>query len=188
MRKHIRTFIAIKIAPNSEVLKLLQYFKSLFPNDRINWVDTNNLHLTLRFIGNTTREQLYDLVEQLEDLFSAKTKFEITLKGIGYFKNKNQPRVLFIKLNESEDLLKLVPEIEEQVVACGFDGEQKVFRPHFTLGRIKSVENRNRFFSIVDEMATHEYQKIEVRDIILFQSILKQTGPEYRPIKTFPLK
>lgn len=187
MREHIRTFIAIKIAPNSEVLKLLQYFKSLFHNDRINWVDTNNLHLTLRFIGNTTRQQLYDLVDRLEQLFSDKSKFEIKLKGSGYFKSKNQPRVLFIKLNESEDLLKLVPEIEEQVVACGFNGEQKTFRPHLTLGRIKSVENRSRLYSLLDEMPTIEYQKVEVKEIILFQSILKQTGPEYRAIKTFPL-
>ena len=188
MREHIRTFIAIKIAPNKEILKLLQHFKNLLSNDRINWVDSNNFHLTLRFIGNTTRQQLYDLVDRLEYLFSDKSKFEIKLKGSGYFKSKNQPRVLFIKLNESEDLLKLVPEIEEQVVACGFNGEQKTFRPHLTLGRIKSVENRNRFFSILDEMPTIEYQKVEVKEIILFQSILKQTGPEYRPIKTFPLK
>ncbi|WP_372650603.1 RNA 2',3'-cyclic phosphodiesterase [Draconibacterium sp.] len=188
MRDHIRTFIAIKITPNKEVLKLLQHFKNQFSNDRINWIDPNNLHLTLRFIGNTTREQLYELVDRLELLISEKPKFEITLKGTGYFKSKNQPRVLFIKLNESEELLQLVPEIEKQVVACGFDGEQKTFRPHLTLGRIKSVENRARFFSILDEMLTEEYQKVEVKELMLFQSILKQTGPEYRPIKTFPLK
>ncbi|WP_319591144.1 RNA 2',3'-cyclic phosphodiesterase [uncultured Draconibacterium sp.] len=188
MREHIRTFIAIKIDPNNEVIKLLQYFKKLFKNDRINWVDSENFHLTLRFVGNTTREQLYALVDRLEDLFSDKSKFKITLNGTGYFKSKNQPRVFFIKLNESDELLQLVPEIEAQVVACGFDGEQKAFRPHLTVGRIKSVENRNRFFSIVDEMPTVEYQKIEVKEIILFQSILKQTGPEYRPIKTFQLK
>jgi len=188
MRDHIRTFIAIKITPNENVLKLLQHFKNQFSSDRINWVDTESFHLTLRFIGNTTRGQLYELVDRLEELFSEKPKFELTLKGTGYFKSKNQPRVLFIKLNESEELLQLVPEIEEQVSACGFDSEQKAFRPHLTLGRIKSVENKTRFFSLLDEMPTKEYQKVEVKEIILFQSILKQTGPEYRPIKTFELK
>jgi len=84
--------------------------------------------------------------------------------------------------------LQLAKEIEEQVVTCGFDREEKTFRPHLTLGRIKSVENRNRFFSILDEMPTEEYQKVEVKELILFQSILKQTGPEYRSIKTFLLK
>jgi len=187
MRDHIRTFIAIKITPNAEVQKLLQHFKNRFSNDRINWVDPNNFHLTLRFIGNTTREQLYELVDRLEDLFSEQSKFEITLEGAGYFKSKNQPRVLFIKLNESEELLQLVSEIEKQVVDCGFDGEQKTFRPHLTLGRIKSVENSSRFFSVLDEMPTKKYQKIEVKELILFQSILKQTGPKYRLIKTFPL-
>lgn len=188
MRDHIRAFIAIKIVPNTEVLKLLQHLKDRFPNDSINWVDTNNFHLTLRFIGNTTREQLHELVDKLEDLFSDKPKFEIILNGAGYFKSKNQPRVVFTHLKESEDLLQLVQEIEESVVVCGFDGEQKTFRPHLTLGRIKSVQNRNRFISIIDEMPMIEYQKVDVEEIILFQSILKQTGPEYRPIKIFELK
>ena len=188
MRKHIRTFIGIKITPNKDVIKLLQHFKNRFPNDRINWVDPNSFHLTLRFIGNTTREQLYELVDRLEDLFSDKPRFEIILKGIGYFKSKSQPTVLFIKLNKSEELLQLVPQIEEQVVTCGFDREGKTFRPHLTLGRIKSVENRNRFFSILDEMPTEEYQKVEVTELILFQSIIKQMEPEYRSIKTFLLK
>ncbi|QIA07273.1 RNA 2',3'-cyclic phosphodiesterase [Draconibacterium halophilum] len=188
MREHIRTFIALKIAPNQKVLELLQHFKNLFPNDRIKWVDTDNFHLTLRFIGNTTREQLYELVDRLELLFSDQSKFQITLKGTDYFKSKNHPRVLFIKLCESEELFKLVSEIESQVVASGFKEEKKTFTPHLTLGRIKLVENRNRFFSLLDEWPTIEYQKIEVAELILFQSILKQTGPEYRPIKTFPLK
>lgn len=188
MRDHIRTFVAIKIDPNQEVMNLLKRFKNLFPHDRINWVDTDNFHLTLRFIGNTTREQLYELVDRLENLLSEKPKFGITLKGCGYFKSKNQPRVLFIKLSESKELLQLAREIEKHVVACGFDEEKKAFRPHLTLGRIKSVENRNRFFSLIDELPTVEYQKTEVKEIILFQSILKQSGPEYRPIKTFTLK
>lgn len=188
MQDHIRTFVAIKIVPNQQVQELLQHFKNLFPNDRINWVDMRNFHLTLRFIGNTTREQLYELVDRLEFLFSDQSGFELILRGVGYFKSKNQPRVLFIKLNESDELRQLVQELEPQIVACGFNGEQKLFRPHLTLGRIKSVENRNRFFSILNEMPLVEYQKVEVEELILFQSILKQTGPEYKPIKKFALQ
>lgn len=188
MREHIRTFIAIKILPNDAILELIAYFKKLFPTDRINWVDSDKLHLTLRFIGNTTRRQLYDLDERLAALFSEKLKFELTLKGTGYFKSKNQPSVLFVKLNESEKLAQLVSEIEEHVVDCGFYAEQKTFRAHVTLGRIKKVENRNRFNTLLDEMPIIEFQKIEVKEIILFKSILKQDGPEYRTIRTFQLK
>ncbi len=188
MRTHIRTFIAIKIQANKKVLELLQHFKNKFPNDRINWVDTENFHLTLRFLGNTTREQLYELVDRLEEVCSGKKKFNLSLKGTGYFKSKSQPRVLFIKIEAVDELQLLVQEIEKVVVNCGFEAEQKSFKPHLTLGRIKHVENRNRFFSIFDEMPADDYQKIEVGEIILFQSILKTTGPEYRTIKTFALQ
>lgn len=188
MRTHIRTFIAIKIQPNKTVFELLQYLKVQFPNDRINWVDAANFHLTLRFIGDTTREQLYELVDRLQNVCSAQNRFNLSLKGTGYFKSKNQPRVLFIKIEAVEELHLLVQEIEEAVVTCGFEPEQKTFKPHLTLGRIKHVENRNRFFSIMHEMPTVDYQDIEVEELILFQSILKTTGPEYRIIKTFALQ
>lgn len=188
MREHIRTFIAVKISPNNKILNVLEHFKTLFSTERINWVDTDSLHLTLRFLGNTKRLQLYELVDRLETLFSEKLKFEITLEGTGYFKSKNQPRVLFLKIHESGELLQLVSDIDKQVIACGFIDQQKTFHPHVTLGRIKWVENRTRFFSLLDEMPNTEYQKIEVEEITLFQSVLKQTGPVYRPIKTFSLK
>ena len=82
----------------------------------------------------------------------------------------------------------MVSEIEEQVVGCGFHAEQKTFRPHVTLGRIKKVEDKNRFYTLLDEMPIREFQKIKVKEIILFQSILKHDGPEYRPIRTYRLK
>lgn len=188
MRTHIRTFIAIKIQPNEKVLELLRYFKNQFPNDKINWVDTENFHLTLRFMGETTREQLYDLVDRLEKVCSGKKKFNLSLKGTGYFKSKSQPRVLFIKIEAIEELQLFVQGIEKAVVTCGFKAEQKTFKPHITLGRIKHIENRSRFFSLLDEMPTVDYQDIEVGEIILFQSILKRTGPEYRLIQKFELQ
>ncbi|MDX8340864.1 RNA 2',3'-cyclic phosphodiesterase [Draconibacterium sp. IB214405] len=188
MRDHIRTFIAIKIHPNEKVLDLLQYLKKQFPADKINWVDTENFHLTLRFLGNTTREQLYELVDRLEEVVSRKKKCKLSLKGTGYFKSKNQPRVLFVKIQAEEVLELLVQEIEKEVVSCSFEAEQKAYKPHLTLGRIKHVQNTNRFFSLLDEMPSDIYQEIKVDGIILFQSILKTTGPEYRPIKTFALQ
>lgn len=188
MRTHIRTFIAIKIQPNKKVLELLQYLKTQFPDDKINWVDTENFHLTLRFLGDTTRGQLYELVDCLANVCSGKMKFNLSLRGTGYFKSKNQPRVLFIKIETIEELQLLVQEIEKAVEKCGFDAGQKTFKPHLTLGRIKHVENRNRFFSVLDKMPSVDYQEIKVGEIILFQSIIKTTGPEYRKIKTFALQ
>lgn len=188
MHTEIRTFVALKIHPEVEVLNQLNSFKLAFKNDSIKWTDEANFHLTLRFVGNTTREQLYKLVDGFEVLSEQFKPFQIELKGAGYFQRKGKPQVLFLKIPESEALRNLAAAIEKEVVAAGFYEELKPFRPHLTLGRIKHLESRVRFYSFVDELNETKYQDSLVSEFTLYQSILKPEGPVYKAIKTFKLK
>ncbi len=188
MQKEIRTFVAIKIHPEKRLLEQVESFKSAFKDERINWVNEASFHLTLRFIGKTTPEQLNELEDRFEDLAENIKSFSMVIKGTGYFKSKGKPRVLFVKITETEALSELHAALEEQVVASGFHRELKPFRPHLTLGRIKHLESRLRFCSIVDQLDTVEYHQVEVSEFILYQSILKPEGPVYKTIKTFQLK
>ncbi len=188
MEKHIRTFVAVKIIPEQKLIDQFSSFKKLFRDERINWVPEDNFHLTLRFLGNTTREQLYALVDRLENVAAACSKFEFTIAGAGYFKSKGNPRVLFLKLIEEDALAMLAQKVEEAVTAVGFHPELKPFRPHLTLGRIKYLENRSRFTSIIDALPEKEYQQVEVSEFILYQSILSSDGPTYKAIQKFQLQ
>jgi len=188
MKKEIRTFVAIKIVPGKEIINQVSRLKKTFWDERINWVDTNNFHLTLRFLGNTTREQLYQLVDCFDDLSGSFHSFDLNIKGTGYFKSKGQPRVLFVKITESEILNQLAEAVEKCAVAAGFEEELKPFKAHLTLGRIKYLQNKTKFFSIVDELAEKDYQNIQVGEFILYQSILKPEGPEYKVIRKIELK
>lgn len=151
-------------------------------------MNADNFHLTIRFIGNTTREQLYSLVDKLDRVGEVNQSFQFELKGAGYFSQKGKPRVLFVKISDSESLVALVQSVEKAVVGCGFHEELKPFRPHLTLGRIKHLESRTRFFSIVDDLRNLKFQNVEVTEFILYQSILQPEGPIYKPIKIFKLK
>ncbi|WP_340114485.1 RNA 2',3'-cyclic phosphodiesterase [Maribellus mangrovi] len=188
MQKEIRTFIALKIKPEQELVTQMRTFKKLFKDESINWVPEDNFHLTLRFIGNTTREQLYNLVDKLEDVTKEQAGFSFKIEGAGYFKSKGNPRVLFVKITEEEALKQLAKKVESAVTSIGFFPELKSFRPHLTLGRIKFLENRNRFMSIIDELPEKEYQQVEVSEFVLYQSILRPEGPVYKPIQTFQLQ
>lgn len=188
MQKQIRTFVALKIQAEKEILNQLEYFKQIFKNDKIKWVNTNDFHLTLRFIGNTTREELYNLVDQLKYIGESNHPFQLEIKGAGYFNAKDKPRVLFVNICDSEPLFSLVKDVEKAVVACGFHQELKPFCPHLTLGRIKHLESRTRFCSIVDDLRNVKYQNVKVAEFVLYQSILKTEGPIYKPIKVFKLK
>lgn len=188
MRTEIRTFIAIKIHPGEKVLNQLNDFKTIFKKDGIRWVHEDNFHLTLRFIGNTTREQLCFLVDNLKLVAGNLKSFQIETKGVGCFSSKGKPRVLFVKIMESEALTELVAEVEKNVVAAGFHAELKPFRPHLTLGRIKNLERRVHFHSVIEELDDIKYQDSYVSEFILYQSILKPEGPIYKPIKIFKLR
>ncbi len=188
MKKEIRTFVALKIYPEKKIVEELNRFKLLFKNERINWVDEANFHLTLRFIGNTTREQLARLVDSFEKIAEFSGSFELSIRGVGYFKTKGQPQVLFIKTDASKELMELAKYLEESVVACGFQEELKPFRPHLTIGRIKSLERRTRFCSLVEELSDAEYQHVKVSEFILYQSLLKTEGPIYKIIRRFKLR
>ena len=188
MRTEIRTFVAIKIKPEDKLLNQLLDLKRLFKDERINWVGPDNFHLTLRFIGNTTREQLYELVDRFEIVADNSETFELEIKGCNYFKNKRQPRVLFVKASETLQLTSLVKLTENEVIQVGFLPELKMFKPHVTLGRIKRIENLSWFYDVLEQLQQNYYQKAEVKEYILYQSILKPSGPEYRTIKKFELK
>lgn len=187
MKKHIRTFVGIKIGAGKRLLEQLSQYKELFKDERINWVDAENFHLTLRFIGNTDKDQLYELVDRFEGIAGRINNFSFEIKGTGYFKSKGQPRVLFVKIHESEELKKLAGCVEESAVEAGFHEELKPFRPHITLGRIKHLRNRLRFYSILDETPELEYQKVSVTEFIIYKSILLPDGPVYEPIRKFEL-
>lgn len=188
MQKEIRTFIALKINAEEHVLHQLNYFKQVFKNDKIRWVAPDNLHLTLRFMGNTTRQQLDKLLDGLEIVAGNNKPFRFKINGADYFKSKGKPRVLFVEIDQSAPLTHLAKQIDTTVVSCEFKEELKPFRPHLTLGRIKYLESRTRFCNIVEALNEKEYQTVDIAEFILYESVLKPDGPIYKPIKTFQLK
>lgn len=188
MQKEIRTFVALKIVAEDKILNQLENFKRIFESDKIRWVNPDNFHLTLRFIGNTTREQLYELVDEFEGIGKTIEPFQFKIKSSGYFSSKGKPRVVFVKVSDSEPLTALAKAIERIAVECGFNKELKPKHPHLTLGRIKHLESKTKFYSILDELKDVTYQSVEVSEFILYQSILKPEGPEYKPIKIFKLE
>jgi len=188
MKNTIRTFIAIKITPEKKLTELVSWLKEKLTGEAIKWVELNNLHLTLRFLGDTTPEQVQEISKMLDDLPGKFDSFQFSLKGTGYFKSKGQPRVLCLTIENDTMLKKVVEVIENRVVQSGFESESREFKPHLTLARIKFIKNKTAFYSLVNNQNPDEIQSINVSEIIFYQSILNPDGPVYKPIKKAKLK
>jgi len=187
MEKTSRTFLAVKIIPESKFLKIYSLVKNVLEGEVIKWIDQNNFHLTLRFLGETNQIQTEKVKQTLENIAVRFNSFDFCLKGIGYFKSRGNPKVLFLKIEKSQVLKQIADELNQQAVKLGYEEETREFKPHLTLGRIKFIKDKNKFYSLVKKFEETKIQRVNVSEIIFYQSILKPSGAIYRPIKTVQL-
>lgn len=183
----MRTFIAIKIIPERKLLAVFSTLKKSLAGELITWVEDSNLHLTLRFLGETSSEQVSEVIELLGSVSEKFQPFQFELKGVSVFKNKTQPRVLFISIGNDSMLKQLAGEIQEKIKLFGFEADEKKFNPHLTLGRIKFIQNKDAFYALVNRFKNINIQSVTVSEIVFYQSILSSGGPTYKPIKLIKL-
>jgi 2'-5' RNA ligase len=183
----MRTFIAIKIVPEKKLTDLVATLKKSLNNEIINWADVDNLHLTLRFIGETEQKQVEEIIRLLDKVAQHFYPFQFSLKDVGFFKSKNQPRILFFAVEKGFVLNQLAAEIEERIVNLGFSGEERSYNPHLTIGRIKFIQNKMAFYELINRLKGTEIQTVKVSEITYYQSILTSSGAVYKPLKIFRL-
>lgn len=183
-----RTFIAIKIKPEIELLVNWQKIKKLLSGEKIKWVDQRNVHITLQFLGDTTLNQIEKLNILLQEVVEDFAPFYFYLDGIDYFQNNKHPKVIFVNTTKTYSLEKLALAIHNQTEKIGFAKEKRSFKPHLTIGRIKYINDKKRFYQVIENYQKLVYQKIMVSEIILYQSILQPAGPVYKPLEIFKLQ
>jgi RNA 2',3'-cyclic 3'-phosphodiesterase len=182
-----RIFIAVKVEPGGELLRMISSVKALLVKENIKWVEPANLHLTLAFLGETEEKRIKILANMLKDKCSGYHKFDFILSGTGVFKNYRDPRVIWVGIRSQEVLSMLNDTINTGLKENSFETSEHQFKPHLTLGRVKSAKNTENLKTVLERYKDTEFQKVEVREVILFESILMQTGPLYRQLAKFQL-
>ena len=177
----MRTFIAIDL-PSSIKEKIAQIQTAFKECDlSFKWVKPQNIHLTLKFLGNIEEKQLDQIKNIITEISQDFKSLQVQFTDFGFFPNERRPRVFFIATS-GEDLLKsLAQKLEERLKKIGFEAEHR-FKSHLTLARIKSLENIDCLKRKMKEIKlTGEFA---IDEIILFKSTLTRTGPIYEKIFT----
>ena len=182
-----RTFIATKIEPSAKLLDTYAKLRNELENEKIKWVDPQNFHLTLFFIGDTDNEQIINVREALSNLAGDFSKPRIKFEGLGVFKNINKPRVLWAGISEFQGLKEIKHALDKHMLQLGFTPDKREFKPHLTLARMKWIENKRRLEELLKEFEEDFFQYTEIDHLIYYESILKESGPEYKPIEKFML-
>ena len=183
-----RTFIAIKIPCGPRLSETYTKLRNELKNEKIKWVDDDKFHVTLFFLGDTSEEQISGVRQMLDQLITSFEAFEISLQGLGVFKNIHKPRVLWAGIRDYEPLKKLKQNLDQEMKKLGFTPDDREFKPHLTLARIKWIDDKNKLEHLILEHQEADFQKTAIQEVIFYESQLKKSGPVYTPIGKFPLK
>lgn len=188
MENSVRCFIAIDIPENiRDAIVGVVIEKCGLNSKGVRWVPVGNIHLTLKFFGDVKEDLIPEIEKRLASICMGRSRFNINICGAGAFPNSKYPNVLWIGIDESEKLKGLYDDIEESMSEIGFEKEDRKFSPHLTIGRVK---DRKGIEPVIKDLYTFKdtfFGSIEVKEVLLMQSVLKPTGAEYSKIAGFKL-
>jgi len=182
----MRLFIAVPI-PDEIKNNITQIVSELNKTPtKVRWVKKESMHLTLKFIGNVEEKKADEITDALKTITFPEFQNKIEFKDIGFFPNRRRPRVIWVGIKDYEKKLSEWALLLEGVLEpLGFPKEKRGFKPHLTIGRIKSPEEMDSILRIVNRRRGHLFGTAKPDKVILFQSILKPTGAEYKSLHSF---
>ena len=183
-----RLFAAIKIHPDDNFLRVYYHLINKLKDESIKWVRPENMHLTLKFFGETEEGRIANICEVLDILTLDYDALNVRLKGVGIFGSSYNPRVIWFGIENNELLKKLGNHLISDLSKAGFPGDRQNFVPHLTAGRIRKLRHKNCFQTAINQLKEEFIQEISVDEICLFNSILKPDGPVYEVIENFKLR
>lgn len=176
-----RTFIALPLEVGPEVYRLAETLKQSLNGERISWVDPERFHLTLRFLGDTPVDQVKFIGERMIREIKS-PRIRVKLDSVGSFGYRKRPRVLWIGIKSPELIQGLFQQSERLLIDCGYPAAEQPFRPHLTLGRIRSIKNLSHYHTVVESFQDHQMGEVEIDRMIYYRSVLDSRGPVYTPL------
>lgn len=185
----MRTFIAIDLSPEikNRLTAVVRHLKPVATG--IKWVAPENYHLTLKFLGEVAEQKIEVIKAVLDEVVGKYQKFNLALRGTGSFPpGQSRMRVIWVGLAAGTELFSLQSELEEALSQEGFEREERAFSPHLTIGRARETQKQDRLKAELERLGQQEFGTMEVKEVELFQSILRPEGPEYRVISRHYLR
>ena len=186
LAEFVRAFVALEI-PANVVDSLVQAEKELEATGAdIKLVERENLHLNLKFLGEISEAQASQARSRLAKL-SLKGA-DIAVRGVGAFPSPSRPRVVWAGVAPEDEHL-VVPIAEGVLAALEGIGERddRPFRPHVTLGRVRTGRNMRELVEVLRRNAGREFGAAGLREIKLKSSTLTPSGPVYKDEGVYPL-
>jgi 2'-5' RNA ligase len=189
-RGTIRAFLAMD--PPPEVLRRIADIQEVLKKTlrgSISWVRPEGIHLTLKFFGDIAAEDLQPISEVISGQAAGTRPLHLNIKGLGVFPGIRRPRVLWLGVGgEVARLIALQRVLDQGFETCGIKQEERPFRAHLTLARIKSPQGLSGLDKVLEEKEAESAGPFEAKGLILFKSDLTPKGAIYTVLADFPFQ
>ncbi len=185
MAEGIRSFVAFDL-DNADILKKLTDVQSLVTKTGadVKVVEPENIHVTLRFLGNITPSMVERIFEEMKKVQF--TPFDVKIRGVGAFPDIRYPRVLWAGIAEGADQLRgIFKQLEPRLISLGFAPDPKGFNPHLTIARVRSGRNKDVLARFLEENESYDFGVVRAECLRLKKSELTPRGPIYSTLKEF---
>ena len=184
MKNTIRTFIAVEIdaAVRNRAEELTAALRAARAD--VKWVEANNLHLTLKFLGDVPAEQIPEVSAAVAGAVAGRQPLELEIRGAGAFPNANRPRTVWLGGGSGQQELAAVQErIDAALEELGFRREDRAFQVHLTIGRVRSGGPAiGELAKLLRQHADFQAGRSAVGEVVVFSSQLTPKGPIYQAL------
>jgi 2'-5' RNA ligase len=189
----LRAFVAIEIPPSIQkaIFTQTERLRKALGPALVRWVPTENLHLTLKFLGDVSPANVELLTQMLTAEAATCAPFPIQVGGLGSFPNPKRARVLWVGLHAPAALESLQHGIDSATARLGYPSEDRPFSPHLTIGRAKqqiSASGQQTLRAALEQATLGDLGTAEIASVHLYQSDLQPGGSVYTQLFSAPLK
>lgn len=188
MKKTVRLFIAFDLP--QEVADLVRDVQAGFRAEgvRASYPKPANIHLTLKFLEDTAWEDVGAICSAMSEAAKPHSPIALSAQGVGAFPNRRRPRVLWVGVaGETDSLRAVCRDLNTRLADIGFPAENRPFKGHLTVGRIKGKVDAGRFSEMLDRFGGFSPVPFIAGEMVLYQSELAKTGSIYTRLKTVAL-
>lgn len=184
----VRSFVAVEL--EDEIRRRLIAAQNAIPSAgaKLKLVEPQNIHLTMKFLGEVPEEKIGEIDESLKEAASGFQKFPARVKGIGVFPGLSYIKVMWAGVSEGrEQIIELQKKVDAALQPLGFRLDKR-FHPHATIARVKFVKDKGKLVEFIKERADEDFGEMEVQGLTLKQSTLTPKGPIYSTLADVALE
>ncbi|HDI78196.1 MAG TPA: RNA 2',3'-cyclic phosphodiesterase [Desulfobacteraceae bacterium] len=185
----IRSFLAFELPEfvKEELSGLIRSFNRGI--SKVRWVKRENMHLTVLFLGNISEETIPAMAQDISDICKRFSPFIVRMEGVGCFPNLRNPKVIWVGIDgEIERMAKFHESLIMNLSKYGIKQENRTYRPHLTLGRVKGNSNiKDRMVGMISKGRDITDKEFILQELVLFKSDLRPRGPLYTKLNSWSL-